>query len=25
MRCTIWRDPAEHVGESLTRGDRVVA
>ncbi len=24
MRCTIWRDPAEHVAESLTRGDRVV-
>jgi single-strand DNA-binding protein len=24
MRCTIWRDAAEHVGESLTRGDRVV-
>jgi single-strand DNA-binding protein len=24
MRCTIWRQPAEHVGESLTRGDRVV-
>ena len=24
MRCTIWRDGAEHVGESLTRGDRVV-
>jgi single-strand DNA-binding protein len=20
MRCTIWRDGAEHVGESLTRG-----
>ena len=24
MRCTIWRDGAEHVAESLTRGDRVV-
>ena len=24
LRCTIWRDPAEHVAESLTRGDRVV-
>ena len=24
MRCTIWRDAAEHVAESLTRGDRVV-
>ena len=24
MRCTIWRDPAEHIAESLTRGDRVV-
>jgi len=24
LRCTIWRDGAEHVGESLTRGDRVV-
>ena len=24
MRCTAWRDPAEHVAESLTRGDRVV-
>ena len=24
MRCTIWRDAAEHVAESLTRGNRVV-
>ena len=24
MRCTIWRDAAEHVAESLTCGDRVV-
>lgn len=24
MRCNIWREPAEHVAESLTRGDRVV-
>ena len=24
LRCTAWRDPAEHVAESLTRGDRVV-
>jgi len=24
MRCTIWRDAAEHVAECLTRGDRVV-
>jgi len=24
MRCTIWRAPAEHVAECLTRGDRVV-
>ena len=24
MRCTAWRDPAEHIAESLTRGDRVV-
>ncbi len=24
MRCTIWRDAAEHIAESLTRGDRVV-
>ena len=24
MRCTIWRGAAEHVAESLTRGDRVV-
>ena len=24
MRCTIWRDVAEHVAESLTCGDRVV-
>ena len=24
MRCAIWRDAAEHVAESLTRGNRVV-
>ncbi len=24
LRCTLWRDAAEHVAESLTRGDRVV-
>ena len=24
MRCTLWRDAAEHVAESLTRGNRVV-
>jgi len=24
MRCSIWRDPAEHVAESLTRGTRVI-
>jgi len=24
LRCTAWRDAAEHVAESLTRGDRVV-
>ena len=24
LRCTIWRDAAEHVAESLTRGMRVV-
>jgi len=24
MRCTIWRQPAEHAAESLTRGMRVV-
>ena len=24
LRCTIWRQAAEHVAESLTRGDRVV-
>lgn len=25
MRCAIWRDAAEHVAESLTRGMRVIA
>jgi single-strand DNA-binding protein len=25
LRCSIWRQPAEHVGESLTRGTRVIA
>ncbi|MDN5687778.1 MAG: single-stranded DNA-binding protein [Brachybacterium sp.] len=25
MRCSIWRDPAENVAESLSKGDRVVA
>lgn len=25
MRCSIWRDAAEHVAESLTKGMRVVA
>jgi single-strand DNA-binding protein len=24
LRCTIWREPAENVAESLTKGDRVV-
>ena len=24
MRCSIWRDAAEHVAESLHRGDRVI-
>jgi single-strand DNA-binding protein len=24
MRCTIWRQPAEHLAESLRRGDRVI-
>jgi len=24
LRCTIWRQAAEHVAESLTRGDRVI-
>ena len=24
MRCTVWRDQAEHVAESLTRGARVI-
>lgn len=24
MRCSIWRDAAEHVAESLRRGDRVL-
>ena len=24
MRCSIWRDPAENVAESLTRGMRVI-
>jgi len=24
LRCTIWRQPAEHVADSLKRGDRVV-
>lgn len=25
MRCSIWRDAAEHVSESLTKGMRVIA
>jgi len=25
LRCSIWRQPAEHVAESLTKGDRVIA
>lgn len=25
LRCSIWRDPAENVAESLTRGTRVIA
>lgn len=25
MRCSIWRDAAEHVAESLTKGMRVIA
>lgn len=25
LRCSIWRDAAEHVAESLTRGTRVIA
>lgn len=24
LRCTVWRQPAEHVAESLTRGTRVI-
>lgn len=24
MRCSVWRDAAEHVAESLTRGTRVI-
>jgi single-strand DNA-binding protein len=24
MRCTLWRQPAEHLTESLRRGDRVI-
>jgi single-strand DNA-binding protein len=24
MRCTVWREPAEHVSESLVRGARVI-
>ena len=24
MRCSIWREAAEHVAESLTKGDRVI-
>jgi single-strand DNA-binding protein len=24
LRCTIWRQPAEHAADSLTRGDRVI-
>jgi single-strand DNA-binding protein len=24
LRCSIWRDPAEHVSESLTKGARVI-
>ena len=24
MRCSLWREPAEHVAESLTRGSRVI-
>lgn len=24
MRCNVWRQPAEHVAESLTKGARVV-
>jgi single-strand DNA-binding protein len=24
LRCSIWRDPAEHVAESLHKGDRVI-
>jgi single-strand DNA-binding protein len=25
MRCTLWRQPAENIAESLTRGARVIA
>lgn len=25
LRCSVWRDAAEHVAESLTRGTRVIA
>ncbi|WP_194838771.1 single-stranded DNA-binding protein [Nocardia sp. XZ_19_369] len=25
MRCNVWRDQAEHIAESLTRGSRVIA
>lgn len=24
LRCTLWRQPAEHLAESLRRGDRVI-
>ena len=24
MRCNVWRQPAEHAAESLSRGDRVI-
>lgn len=24
MRCTMWRQPAEHTAESLSKGDRVI-
>ena len=24
LRCTLWRQPAEHVAESLTKGTRVI-
>ncbi|TLF33256.1 single-stranded DNA-binding protein [Microbacterium sp. 5K110] len=25
LRCSVWGDPAEHVGQSITKGTRVIA